>query len=74
MLTILHVLSLSIRSFVDLFYFIYLGFYVAFNTAQVISRLVVGREEETADQRQATTSFPTCGQARDSNSDLRGGR
>ena len=28
--------------------FIYLGFYVAFNTAQVISRRVVGRAEETS--------------------------
>ena len=52
-------------------YFIYLGFYVTFNSVQVISRRVVGRAEETstysssgfctvtADQRQATTSFPT---------------
>ena len=43
---------------------------LAFNTVQVISRQVVGRAEETstvgqgsvletADQRQATTSFPT---------------
>ena len=31
---------------VDLF--IYLGFYVAFNTVQVISRRVVGRAEETS--------------------------
>ena len=29
-------------------YFIYLGFYVAFNTVQVISRRVVGRAEETS--------------------------
>ena len=29
-------------------YFIYLGFYVAFNTMQVISRRVVGRAEETS--------------------------
>ena len=28
--------------------FIYLGFYVAFNTVQVISRWVVGRTEETS--------------------------
>ena len=51
--------------------FIYLGFYIAFNTIQVISRRVVGRVGETstyswsrfctvtANQRQATTSFPT---------------
>ena len=32
----------------DLFIFIYLGFYVAFNTVQVISRRVVGRAEETS--------------------------
>ena len=53
----------------DLYHlFIYLGFYVAFNTVQVISRWVVGRAEETstygsvlltADQQQATISFPT---------------
>ena len=29
-------------------YFIYLGFYIAFNTVQVISRRVVGRAEETS--------------------------
>ena len=28
--------------------FIYLGFYVAFNTVQVVSRWVVGRAEETS--------------------------
>ena len=28
--------------------FIYVGFYVAFNTVQVISRRVVGRAEETS--------------------------
>ena len=28
--------------------FIYLGFYVTFNTVQVISRRVVGRAEETS--------------------------
>ena len=54
--------------------FIYLGFYVAFNTVQVISRRVVGRAEETNTyslsgfctvnyQQQATTSFPTLGRA-----------
>ena len=31
-----------------LYLFIYLGFYVAFNTVQVISRWVVGRAEETS--------------------------
>ena len=29
-------------------YFVYLGFNVAFNTVQVISRRVVGRAEETS--------------------------
>ena len=29
-------------------FFVYLGFYVAFNTVQVISRRVVGRAEETS--------------------------
>ena len=32
----------------DMLSFIYLGFYVAFNTVQVISRQVVGRAEETS--------------------------
>ena len=37
------------KSYIYLFYlFIYLGFYVAFNTVQVISRWVVGRAEETS--------------------------
>ena len=36
----------SSKSLDDLF--IYLGFYVAFNTVQVISRRVVGRAEETS--------------------------
>ena len=31
-----------------IFFKIYLGFYVAFNTEQVISRRVVGRAEETS--------------------------
>ena len=38
-------LSLNFQYFV---YFVYLGFYVAFNTVQVISRRVVGRAEETS--------------------------
>ena len=33
---------------IDFFYLIYFGFYVAFNTIQVISRRVVGRAEETS--------------------------
>ena len=31
-----------------IYFFIYLGFNVAFNTVQVISRQVVGRAEETS--------------------------
>ena len=38
--------------------FIYLGFYVAFNTVQVISRWVVGRAEETSTY---STYSPTSG-------------
>ena len=37
-----------INHYKALIYFIYLGFYVAFNTIQVISRRVVGRAEETS--------------------------
>ena len=33
---------------VVIYLFIYLGFYIAFNTVQVISRRVVGRAEETS--------------------------
>ena len=32
----------------DIYLFIYLGFYIVFNTVQVISRRVVGRAEETS--------------------------
>ena len=35
-------------SHLQMYLFIYLGFYVAFNTVQVISRRVVGRAEETS--------------------------
>ena len=40
--------SLSSADPSNLDLFIYLGFYVAFNTVQVISRRVVGRAEETS--------------------------
>ena len=41
--------KMSIYMYVYIYiYFIYLGFYVAFNTVQVISRRVVGRAEETS--------------------------
>ena len=51
-----YVASLCISEFINAFkvvcfwliIFIYLGFYVAFNTVQVISRWVVGRAEETS--------------------------
>ena len=39
---------LAVESLGDAFIFIYLGFNVAFNTVQVISRRVVGRAEETS--------------------------
>ena len=39
---------ISISTIKMLHLFIYLGFYVAFNTVQVISRWVVGRAEETS--------------------------
>ena len=42
LLTVSHILVVNIHLF------IYLGFYVAFNTVQVISRRVVGRAEETS--------------------------
>ena len=35
-------------AFVSINLFIYLGFYIAFNAVQVISRQVVGRTEETS--------------------------
>ena len=46
--------------------FFYLGFYVAFNTVQVISRRVVGRAEETSTYsslgQQKKTNIQTNGQ------------
>ena len=66
--------------------FIYLGFYVAFNTVQVISRRVVGRAEETQYiqfVRVLYCKLPTNSKqlpafpletVRGSNSGLRGGR
>ena len=42
---IISILSFSII-YINLF--VYLGFYVAFNTVQVISRRIVGRAEETS--------------------------
>ena len=40
--------KISYKYLIKIYLFIYLGFYVAFNTAQVISRRVVGRAEETS--------------------------
>ena len=64
--------------------FIYLGFYVAFNTVQVISRRVVGRAEETSTHGLlGFCKLPTNGKqlpafpletVRGSNPGLRGGR
>ena len=38
----------SLRDFILRDIFIYLGFYIDFNTVQVISQQVVGRAEETS--------------------------
>ena len=38
----------QVGKLVIIYLFIYLGFYIAFNTVQVISRWVVGRGEETS--------------------------
>ena len=66
--------------------FIYLGFYVAFNTVQVISRRVVGRAEETTTYSSlgfcTVNCRPTASNyqlshlrpCQESNPDLRGGR
>ena len=66
--------------------FIYLGFYVAFNTVQVISRRVVGRAEETSTYSSlgfcTVNCRPTASNCqlshlrpwRESNPGLRGGR
>ena len=40
--------SEGVLFYTSMYLFIYLGFYVAFNTVQVISRRVVGRAEETS--------------------------
>ena len=37
-----------LHTFVNMDLFVYLGFYIASNTVQVISRRVVGRAEETS--------------------------
>ena len=42
------IISLSVGVYRNINFFVYLGFYVAFNTVQVISRRVVGRAEETS--------------------------
>ena len=66
--------------------FIYLGFYVTFNTVQVISRWVVGRAEETSTYGSLGFCTVNCrptasnyqlshmSPCRESNSGLRGGR
>ena len=66
--------------------FIYLGFYVAFNTVQVISRRVVGRAEETSTYSSLGFCTVNCRPmasnyqlshlrlCRESNPGLRGGR
>ena len=71
--------------FYIVFLFIYLGFYVAFNTVQVISQRVVGRAEETSTYSSlgfcTVNCRPTASnyqlshlrQCRESNPGLRGG-
>ena len=66
--------------------FIYLGFYIAFNTVQVISRRVVGRAEETSTYSLSGFCTVNCRPTasnyqlshlrpcREPNPDLRGGR
>ena len=66
--------------------FIYLGFYVAFNTVQIISRRVVGRTEETSTYSSSGFCTVKCQPTasnyqlshlrpcREPNPDLRGGR
>ena len=44
----LYFLSIYGEFLLSIYLFIYLGFYVTFNTVQVISRWVVGRAEETS--------------------------
>ena len=68
------------------FLFIYLGFYVSFNTVQVISRRVVGRAEETSTYSSLGFGTVNCRPmasnyqlshlrlCRESNPGLRGGR
>ena len=53
--------------------FIYLGFFVAFNTVQVISRRVVGRAEETSTYSMLGFCTVNC-RPTESNPGLRGGR
>ena len=66
-----------------IYLFIYLGFYVAFNTVQVILRWIVGRAEETSTYRFCTVNCrPTASNYqlshlrpyREPNPGLRGGR
>ena len=69
-----------------LYLFIYFGFYVAFNTVQVISRRVVGRAEETSTFSSSGFCTVNCRPTasnyqlshlrlcREPNPDLRGGR
>ena len=66
--------------------FIYLGFFVTFNTVQVISRRVIGRAEETSTYSSLGSCTVSCRPAasnyqlfhlrpcRESNPSLRGGR
>ena len=76
----------SLRLYQQIYLFIYLGFYVAFNTVQVISRRVVGRAEETSTYSSSgfctVNCLPTASNyqlshlrpCRELNPNLRGGR
>ena len=45
---IFNVKDIKVKGVLYIYVFIYLGFYIAFNTVQVISRRVVRRAEETS--------------------------
>ena len=78
--------ALKLNESVSFNLFIYLGFYVAFNTVQVISRRVVGRAEETSTYSSLGLCTVNCRPTasnyqlshmrpcRESNPGLRGGR
>ena len=80
------IISIIVLCHCETAYFIYLGFYVAFNTVQVISRWVVGRAEETSTYSSSGFCIVNCRPmtsnyqlshlrpCREPNPSLRGGR